>query len=798
MTLNVILFRQYGASSGNEGRGEILWHWTRQMSTRMLSWLWSYCRILAVVAVIPSCVPALAAPPDTITSLAALHSLTNDQAARSIPATFEATVTYHINGRGGLFLQDGGAAIYADGPEDAKLAIGDRVLVEGLTGAGFRPYLLAKKVTVIEAGAAPVPVAASYTQLVRSDLDCMRVKVHGRVRSADLVTYGKITNIYLELSMDGGPVSAIVDSVDGSILKRLLGAEVEVAGSASAIFDSKKQSTGAILKVPSLSDVKSLKEASGDADSLPFTPINEILSHSYIRDLTARVRVEGTITYYIPGAVAVLQNGSNSLWIETKYQQPLTIGDRAVALGYPAVRNGVLTLTNAEMEDSHQRSPIVPKKTGWDELNSGANSFSLVTIDAQVVSESREQYQDKYLLTADGNLFSVVYRHIDENLGFVLPPMKQVPVGATVRVTGITSSSYGSNPFEGPTDSDILLRSYDDMQVVAEPPLLNVHNLSRLVGVLLAVIFIIGIWVVLTERKARLHNATMARLERRRGHILEDINTSQPLVEILGNINELTSERLGGARCWIQVNGGASVGHPLPHGSRTGLRVVEELIPARSGPALGAIYAAFSADTKPLADEAESLARAAGLVRLAIETSRLYTDLVHRSEFDLLTGIHNRFSLEKQLDLAIETAKRSAGVFGLLYIDLNDFKQVNDQLGHHMGDLYLQQVVRRMEHQMRPGDTLARLGGDEFAVILPNIRGRADAEEVLLRLKSGFEHPFILEGRSFHGTASIGAAVYPWDGNTQDRLLRAADEAMYIAKQSKPQRPVLLSEQVVN
>ena len=770
---------------------------TRQRGARILAWFrFSGC-ILSIATVAASSAPAFADVSDTITSLAAIHSLTNDEAANSIPAAFEATVNYHINGSSGLFLQDGGLAIYADAPANLTLAPGDRVLVRGKTGAGFRPYIVAESVTVIGHQAAPVPVPVSYTQLVRSDFDCVWVKVRGKVRSADLVTYGNVPNIYLELSIDGGPINAIINSTDGSMLGELPGAEVEVSGSAGAIFDSKKQLTGAILKVPALSDVKILKEAPSGAGALPITPMNEILEHSHVRDLSERVRVEGTITYYLPGAAVVLQNGAGSLWIETKYQQPLNIGDRATALGYPTVRNRVLTLTTAEIEDSHQRSPITPQRIGWDDLSSGTNAFNLISIEGQVVKEGREKYQDKYLLTAGGNLFSVVYRHIDENLGFELPPMKQVPVGSTVRVTGVTSLSYGSNPFEGPADSDVLIRSFDDIEVVAKPSWLNVHNLTRLVEILLAVIFIIGIRVIWTERQARLHNAAMAYMERRRGKILEDINNSRPLAEILESINELVSAQLGEAPCWIQVKDGATLGNFLSENTRAGQRVVEEPIPSRSGPALGAIGAAFGLHSRPHALENESLAQAAGLARLAIETSRLYSDLVRRSEFDLLTGIHNRFSFEKQIETAIEAARQSAGIFGLLYIDLDDFKQINDQFGHHTGDIYLQQVVLRMKHQLRPDDILARLGGDEFAVILPNVRGRADVEEITLRLERGFELLFTLGGCTLHGSASIGIAVYPSDGTTRDSLLSTADAAMYVAKQTKPQKGRTLPGRVV-
>ena len=770
---------------------------TRQHGTRFLAWFRCCGRFLGIATVAASSVLALAASPDTITSLPALHSLTNDEAGRSIPAAFEATVTYYVKGSSGLFVQEGGFAIYVDAPENLTLVPGDRVLVRGKTGAGFRPGIVAESVTVLSHGAVPAPELASYTQLVRSDLDCVRVKVRGKVRSADLVTYGNVPNIYLELSIDGGAINAIINSTDSNMMKKLPGAEVEVAGSAGAIFDSKKQLTGAILKVPALSDVKILKEAPNSSSAIPVTPMNEILEHSYVRDFSQRVRVEGTITYYVPGAAVVLQNGARSLWIETKDQQILNMGDRAAAIGYPTVRNGVLTLSAAEIEDSRLRSPIAPQRIGPDELYSGANAFNLISIEGQVVKEGREKYQDKYLLTAGGNLFSVFYRHIDENLGFELPPMKQIPVGATVRVTGIPSVSYGSNPFEGPADCVVLLRSFDDIQVLVKPSWLNVQNLLRLVRILVAVIFIIGIRVIWTERQARLHNASIASIERRRGKILEDINTSQPLSEILENINELASARLNGARCWIQVNDGATLGNSLSQNSRAGLRVVEEPIPARSGPALGVIFAAFGGHTKPRPVETESLAQAAGLVRLAIETSRLYSDLVYRSEFDLLTGIHNRFSLERQIEIAIEAARQSAGIFGLLYIDLNDFKQINDQLGHHTGDLYLQQVVVRMKYQIRPGDTLARLGGDEFAVILHDVRSRADVEEIMLRLERGFDQPFTFGGVTLRGTASIGIALYPANGTTRDSLLRAADAAMYIAKQNKPQKGEPLPAQAI-
>jgi diguanylate cyclase (GGDEF)-like protein len=149
--------------------------------------------------------------------------------------------------------------------------------------------------------------------------------------------------------------------------------------------------------------------------------------------------------------------------------------------------------------------------------------------------------------------------------------------------------------------------------------------------------------------------------------------------------------------------------------------------------------------------------------------------------------VHNRFSLDKYLDRQIDEARRNAGIFGLIYIDLDEFKQVNDLYGHQVGDLYLQEVALRMKQQLRGGDTLARLGGDEFAVLLPLVRNRAKVEEIAQRLERSFDEPFAVEGFVLHGSASVGISVYPEDALTKDGLLSAADAAMYKTKNTKKQ-----------
>ncbi len=320
----------------------------------------------------------------------------------------------------------------------------------------------------------------------------------------------------------------------------------------------------------------------------------------------------------------------------------------------------------------------------------------------------------------------------------------------------------------------------------AAPSWITVHRLTLLVGWLTFLVLAVGARIWFVERRVRRQIAGLAYVEQRRGKILEDINNSRPLAEILERITELVSVKLNGAACWCQIVDGARLGNrPLDH-KHASLRVAEYPIAARSGPAHGAIFAAFDSYTRPSPIELEALTMGASLATLAIETAHLYSDLVRRSEFDLLTDIQNRFSFEKHFENLIQAARQSAGIFGLFYIDLNEFKQVNDAHGHRAGDLYLQEVAVRMKRQLRPCDIFARLGGDEFAILVPDIHHRTDMEEIAMRLECCFEQPFAGDGYIVHGSASIGIALYPEDGTTKDSLLSAADDAMYVVKQSKP------------
>jgi diguanylate cyclase (GGDEF)-like protein len=626
--------------------------------------------------------------------------------------------------------------------------------------------------------------------LIRAQRDCQLVTVLATVRAADLIVsrIAPVRSTQLQLLTESGPIEAYVDSDDANAIKNLLDAEVEVTGAAAGLFDDKMQQTGVVLYVSSLANVRVLHRAGANPWSLPVTPMDRILAVYRMHDLTPRVRIHGTITYYHPGTAIVLQDGAKSLWISTHTHEPLTIGDQADAIGFPDAHDRLLTLTDGEVQDSHIFKPVTPQPAAWRDLGYWSSNTpdghqnDLVSIEGRVVTEVREASQDEYVVSSDGRLFTAIYRHPPADSA--LPQMKPVALGSKIRVTGICTIVEANTISPGEeVPFNILLRSFDDVSVVGMPPLLSINNLSLLVGLLMALIFggALRAWTI--ERKLRRHNAALAFVEKRRSRILEEINGSRSLAEIVEDITSIVSFWLRGAPCWCELADGVKLGNCPP--KLTGLRIVRRDIPSRSGLPHGGMFTALDSRTKARPVETEALSMAVALAALAIETRCLYSDLVRRSEYDLLTDIHNRFSMEKCLEQRIEEARRNAGTFGLIYIDLNDFKKVNDIYGHQVGDRYLQEVSVRMKHQLRSRDLLARLGGDEFAVLLPLLCKRDEVEEIAMRLERCFDQPFALGVHLLHGSASVGVAIYPFDATTSDGLFSAADAAMYKAKKNR-------------
>ncbi len=174
-----------------------------------------------------------------------------------------------------------------------------------------------------------------------------------------------------------------------------------------------------------------------------------------------------------------------------------------------------------------------------------------------------------------------------------------------------------------------------------------------------------------------------------------------------------------------------------------------------------------------------------GVVTMKTDISHLKRseeEVRHLANHDPLTGLPNRRLLDDRLTQALNMAQRSGHGVGVMVIDLDRFKIINDTHGHELGDRVLQAVAKRLQTTVRRVDTVARLGGDEFIVVLPELRRASDAVRVSNKILQHLAKPIVIARHSFTVGASIGIAVYPSDGTDAETLLRAADAAMYRAK----------------
>jgi diguanylate cyclase (GGDEF)-like protein len=195
--------------------------------------------------------------------------------------------------------------------------------------------------------------------------------------------------------------------------------------------------------------------------------------------------------------------------------------------------------------------------------------------------------------------------------------------------------------------------------------------------------------------------------------------------------------------------------------------------------------------TAPLVAVVMSTESALLLLLFAFPLAAIYVNAAmsvqreHQAHHDELTGLSNRKLLIRRTNDALAQAARSQTMVGFLLLDLDRFKEVNDTLGHPVGDRLLRHVAHRLTHSVRPGDMVARLGGDEFAVLLPSVKEAAAAREVAARLRAAVAEPIRMDGMSFDIEASVGIALYPDDASGFEVLLQHADVAMYLAKERR-------------
>lgn len=200
------------------------------------------------------------------------------------------------------------------------------------------------------------------------------------------------------------------------------------------------------------------------------------------------------------------------------------------------------------------------------------------------------------------------------------------------------------------------------------------------------------------------------------------------------------------------------------------------------GAILGSVALYYRQVSMPTQVDLELLQTLSKLAAVALEQRLLGDRLVHQAHHDALTGLPNRLLLADRLEHSLAWGDRFEQRIGMLYVDLDRFKHVNDSLGHHIGDQLLQQVAARLRACIRMSDTLARMGGDEFVVVLNGLEDDRYASKMAARFLEELRAPFFVDQRELFVSASIGISIYPDDGRDATVLMKNADMAMHFAK----------------
>jgi diguanylate cyclase (GGDEF)-like protein/PAS domain S-box-containing protein len=276
------------------------------------------------------------------------------------------------------------------------------------------------------------------------------------------------------------------------------------------------------------------------------------------------------------------------------------------------------------------------------------------------------------------------------------------------------------------------------------------------------------------------------RLEDNRREVLEMVAQNQPLDAVLGRVEQMIEHYFPGTVARIRLTDGSAapecaLGRNDP-ASANYQGHMDVPIRAGDGRVLGNLRISRPEPWQATESEQILMDSKAKLASIALEHRQLTNRLAHQAQHDALTGLPNRTLLDDRLRQALTLARRLSKMVAVLYVDLDRFKFINDTLGHHVGDLLLQQAAKRLESAVRESDTLARSGGDEFVAVLFGVETLADAEVVGERIIETMRDPFLLEGHELFVSASVGLSVFPADGEDAATLQKHADVAMYEAK----------------
>jgi diguanylate cyclase (GGDEF)-like protein len=780
-------------------------------------------------------------PGATLTTALAVRQLPLAAARRGYAVRLRAVVTYFDPGNHLLFVQDRTDGIFVQTSGTAKLSLraGDAVEITGATVASFAPDVVADSILVLGHPGLPAPKTAKFGSANWGREDCHWLEIGGIVQHVAQGTGDTLLTLALGKAMYSAHVLA-----PPAALAHLLDAEVSLRGVCGAIFNGKHQMLGIQMYVPGADCIRVVGAPHPDPFSMPATPVADLLRFSRARDMGHRVRMRGTVTYPNRSGPTWIRDSTGGVMIQDHETAALAAGDLVDVVGFPVIAGFGPALRGAQVKYLQSGAPPAPVRITAAEAIKGDFDGQLVQIEGKLVDQLQLPAQ-QVLTVASGEVIFNADLPV-RGAGQPLKPGTRLRLTGICSVHA--EPSFDLIPpltfrllLRFPADIAIISRPpwLTASRVV---PILAGAALLMLAALAWAALLRKRVRTQTFALRAQTFQLQAANqgtrdalrkacdaesLEVDSNRILEMIARDEPVDLILDRIAEAVALHSEGAVCaillgaphgprlcvvpampadWLQVLAGIDI--------RSVSFTPELRAPAQfsddpawvdfidsqrhsrfrtfcSAPivvdgATAGVIAAFFRNERRFADaHGVQLGLWCNIAALALERRRLHDQLSFRAQHDGLTGLPNRALLYERLEQEIARAACAGGLLGLIYLDLDGFKQINDTHGHDAGDAVLQEAARRMTQVVRREDTVARLGGDEFVVLLPMLARREDAQQVADKIAAAMREPILWHRQRLSVGACAGIGIWPLDGEKPDPLLRFADAQMYGQKRRR-------------
>jgi diguanylate cyclase (GGDEF)-like protein/PAS domain S-box-containing protein len=743
----------------------------------------------------------------TLRTVYEIQRLSKFQAGQSFPVDLQGVVTYFDPTWKIVFVQDSTGPVFLSIPagNTTNYPAYSRVRLQAVAVVGNHAWNLTKPVVhLIGPGVAPKAPVYSISDLNASVSVSSFVTTEGVLRPCDQ----KMDRICYRI-FDGRSMAwVIIPQPVSPASQSLIGMTVRLKGACGMHPDASGKLAGAQLYVNGLDAIEKTDNTPIQSFASPAMPIADLHLADAEERLVHPVHIRGTVTW-TSTQQAMLQDASGSTSIKTLDVNNLHLGDMVDVVGFPGEGELTPVVLSDAIARMTQNSPIgyiAPRDVTAQEIARRSLYGFRVRLRARLIGHDDRAGENIYYFSAGKERFS-----------------GRMPTSNTAQITGLPNGSYVEltgvaamrrTNVKQPESFQLLMESPSDI-ALDRNGWFSIEHLLMVASALGLVVCAVLIWVTMLRRTVR-----------KQTEIIRSAMESE--LQLASQYQRLFERNLAPVFRWHPD--GSFVDFNMAFVHLLGMSEREQMAACNywefeDDPEKREELRASLLKKETQSNRDASLRRVDGVqIHLLMNISPVETpkgtiyettaidisDLQHRqtelqkardaavveSLSDPLTGLPNRRMVTENLTLLMHQLNKDGGLIGLLFIDLDGFKTVNDNFGHSAGDLLLIEVAERLRARVRQNDVVARLGGDEFLVILKEIRAREEAARVAAVLLQALSIPLLAEGNSLAVSASIGISVYPETASDAEELIRQADCAMYAAKRNGKNRLVNYSTEI--